>query len=243
MTQEHKMGHNKTPLQVHPIQAKRMLEHWQGNRERAGIPPTDFESYHLACMESGGVVGSIPVPMGMKLLVETGVNKLKGKNQEILLDKLGERLAFERTGVRLYDSLITKLKGDEEAQKVVDLHDIEKIRNQELQHFRMLQQVVEEMGADPTGVTPSADVTGVMSLGLVQVCNDYRIDFTNSLEAILIVELTDNDSWENLIELAENFGQKKLSERCQSALAQEAEHLASVRSWIKALTKQKSGAA
>lgn len=33
--------------------------------------------------------------------------RVKGDSPTILLDKLGERLAFKRTGTRLYDALIT----------------------------------------------------------------------------------------------------------------------------------------
>ena len=38
-------------------------------------------------------------------MLKTALNKLVGVSPEVLIDKLGERLAFERTGTRLYDAL------------------------------------------------------------------------------------------------------------------------------------------
>ena len=40
--------------------------------------------------------------------LKTALNKLTGVSPEMLIDKLGERLAFERTGVRLYEALLAK---------------------------------------------------------------------------------------------------------------------------------------
>jgi hypothetical protein len=44
----------------------------------------------------------------VKGVAKTGMQKLTGKKPEVLIDKLGARLAFERTGTRLYDALLGK---------------------------------------------------------------------------------------------------------------------------------------
>ena len=41
-------------------------------------------------------VGSIPPPATLKGMVKTGVARLSGSNLGVLLDKIGERIAFER---------------------------------------------------------------------------------------------------------------------------------------------------
>ena len=73
-----------------------------------------------------------------------------------------------------------------------------------------LANVKYTMGADPTAETPSADVIGVASQGLLQVITDPRTTLSQSLEAMLTAELTDNDGWETLAALADDLGQTEL---------------------------------
>lgn len=51
------------------------------------------------------------------------------------LDKLSERLAFERTGVRLYEALLNKCQTLGESAPGPTLEDIEHIGSEELEHF------------------------------------------------------------------------------------------------------------
>jgi hypothetical protein len=96
----------------------------------------------------------------------------------------------------------------------------------------MLGEVIEELGGDPSAVTPAADLTGVAGAGLVQVVTDPRTTLIQALEAILAAELVDNDCWEALSEMARLRGREDLSSRFDRALAQEREHLAGVRRWL-----------
>ncbi|HYF21309.1 MAG TPA: ferritin Dps family protein, partial [Ramlibacter sp.] len=78
----------------------------------------------------------------------------------MLIDKLGERLAFERTGVRLYEALILKV-ATATSGLAVDGAQLRRIRDEEEAHFRLVGQCLQEIGADPTAMTPCADVIGV----------------------------------------------------------------------------------
>jgi len=186
-------------------------------------------------------VGSIPPPLS------TG-KKTKGApasaTMGILLDKLGERIAFERTGARLYGAVITKylaltnagevpLPPNEEGEPALDT--LIRIRAQELQHFKLLTQCVQELGGDPTAQTPCADVTATASSGLLQVVTDPRTTLAQSLNAVLTAELTDNAGWELLGELAALAGQAQLTEPFAEALRAEQEHLEFVEGWLRAL--------
>ena len=124
----------------------------------------------------------------------------------MLLDKLSERLAFERMGTRLYEALVNKCEilGEEEYEPT--LEQLQTIGDQELNHFLLLQRVVTDLGGDPTVQSPSADVAAVASLGILQVVTDPRTSITQCLQALLTAELTDNDGWSLLISLAENLG-------------------------------------
>jgi hypothetical protein len=150
----------------------------------------------------------------------------------MLLDKLGERLAFERAGTRLYQALLSKFEAYGGVEGGPSREDIEHILTEEFSHFEMLRQAITALGGDPTELTPAANLQLTASSGLCQVMVDPRIDFAHSLEAILVAELTDNDCWESLAELARLANANELAQACEGALLTEQEHLEKVRAWV-----------
>ena len=93
----------------------------------------------------------------------------------VLLDKLSERLAFERMGVRLYEALLNKCETLGESSPGPTLDDVKRIGTEELEHFLMLNQTITDLGGDPTVESPSADIAGVASMGIMQVLTDPRV--------------------------------------------------------------------
>jgi rubrerythrin len=156
---------------------------------------------------------------------------LKGESPQILLDKLGERLAFERTGARLYDALITKCEVMLDGDISMSIDDLQSIRADEARHFLMLADAIESLGGDPTSQTPSADLVGVESMGLVQVLNDPRTSLAQSLHAIVTAELADKSGWETLIALVDEHELTDMVNDFTLALNEEREHLALVQTW------------
>jgi len=216
------------------------------------IDTSDLQTQKIAFIHEAESVGSVPAPNTLKGFVKTGVAKLKGGEPTVLLDKLGERIAFERTGTRLYDALIAKYEatlasGSDPLTPLLSaeqppgtfaeppLQTLQRIRTEELAHFKMLCLVVIEMGGDPTSMTPCADVTAVASMGIMQVLNDPRTTLAQCLNAMMTAELTDNAGWELLIELADQAGQTQYASRFETALAEEAVHLQTIRAWLSAL--------
>ena len=104
----------------------------------------------------------------------------------------------------------------------------------------MLQQAITQLGGDATIQTPSADIAGVLSHGMVQVVSDARTTVPQMLQALLNAELVDNDGWELLGELAAELGQDELEEQCQKALEEEQQHLAKVREWILSMAMEEA---
>ncbi|MCE1191304.1 MAG: ferritin-like domain-containing protein [Acidovorax sp.] len=192
-------------------------------------------------------VGSIPPPVTVQGMLKTGFDKLIGERPEVLLDKLGERLAFERSGTRLYDALMCKYDTLAEEGEVPPLavpldaggedvpSTLQRIRNEEHQHFQMLTEAVRALGGDPTAQTPCADVGATASMGILQVVTDPRTTLAQSLNALLMAELADNAGWELLIALADEAGEDDLVQQFQRALAEEQEHLVTIKSWLTAL--------
>jgi rubrerythrin len=148
------------------------------------------------------------------------------------LDKLGERLAFERAGVRLYEALLVKIDAPPVGAPTLGRGEREllaRICLEEHEHYLLLQQAIQEVGGDPSCLTPSADVAGVMMSGLPKVLLDPRTTVAHGLDAILVAELADNDAWERLEEMAEARGLASLAMRFAEALEHEQEHLETVR--------------
>lgn len=152
----------------------------------------------------------------------------------LLMDKLGERLAFERTGTRLYEALLSKHDAYGSFEGGPSREDIAHIMSEELDHFHMLIDAIKSLGGDPTELTPSANVQLTASRGVGQVLVDPRTNLLQSLEAIAMAELTDNECWETLTGLAHLAGEEELAERCEEALLTEQEHLETVRGWLAA---------
>src|SRR5690606_32748783 len=110
--------------------------------------------------------------------------------------------------------------------------ELEKIRDEEHQHFLLVRDAIRELGADPTAMTPSADVIGVAGSGWVQVLSDPRTTLTQCLDVMMVVEHGDVDGWELLIEMADNLGFDELAERFRAAHLVEEEHAIKVRAWL-----------
>ncbi|HEU4626645.1 MAG TPA: ferritin-like domain-containing protein [Steroidobacteraceae bacterium] len=238
------MGPNKTGAALVPEEIKLMLDAVSELSPPAPISNLTLDMERQSYISQADSIGSIPEPVGrgQKAARKNGLDPMRA----VFLDKLGERLAFERTGTRLYDALITKYLALENGTGsgplgASALQTLQKIRTDELAHFHLLSQAIASLGGDPTAQTPCADVTAAASIGLMQVVTDPRTTFAQCLNTVLTVELTDNASWEMLSELATKAGQRDLAKLFAEPLATEAEHLTTVRGWLEALVMDEAG--
>jgi hypothetical protein len=179
-------------------------------------------------------LATMPPPGTLKELASTTVKLLKGQKALVLVDKVAERMAFERGGVRLYEALVSKFDAFGSWEGGPARTELESILRDELRHFHFLAEVLGMLGADATAVTPSADVHEVLATGLRTVLTDPRTDLRSSLEAILQAELADNDCWLTLVRLAVGYGENELAQRFQRCLDEERVHLSRVRVWLTA---------
>ena len=225
------LGMNRTGVQMSPIDTAAMQD--SDNAPIRGAPGDEraLLDAREACIVNAGGIGSIPMPGTVAGAVSMGMHMLKGDRPQILLDKLGERLAFERTGTRLYDALLAKCDVMQGGPAGMTRDHVADIRRDEARHFLLLKDAIESLGGDPTAQTPGADVAGVESLGLVQVLNDPRTSLAQSLHALLTAELADRAGWETLIMLAGEAGQDDLVAGFTLALEDEHRHLVLVQGW------------
>jgi rubrerythrin len=225
-----RLGKNRTGIQMSPADSRKMLQEPKG----APFTPGDdsgIMKIRTAYIEASGPVGTVPPPATAKGALKAGAKALTGKKAHVFIDRIGERLAFERTGTRLYDAFITKCRAEANGAAKQLIAQLEHIRDEEAAHFHLLVECMEKLGADPTAQTPAADVTGVESAGLMQVVTDPMTSATQSLHAILIAELADNDAWDELVLLAQELGQDDMVGQFAAARDQEREHLATIRQW------------
>lgn len=227
------MGTNRTGIATSPVDSKRLI-----NGARDGMT-ADPMAGHLALTverrahsESAEPLGTVPPPGSLKGAAEAVVEAIKGNHATVFLDLLAERLAFERTGARLYEALLVKRDAAEPHPGAPTREELEKIRDDEIRHFGIVVAAMKEMGGDPTAVTPSADAMAVASSGLVQLLADPRTTLTEALKAMLIAELTDRDAWILLADLADRLGKPDMANQFRDALEQEENHLAAVRTWV-----------
>lgn len=245
------LGHNLTGAAVSPAAVQAMTDAADTLTPFTDIDTTDMDARKLAFIDESEAVGSVPLPTSVKGVAKAGVAKLKGGEPTVFLDKLGERLAYERAGTRLYDALILKYRATRQAQAdalpAVGGEDpgtaLERIRQEEFEHFSMLCEAMKTMGGDPTAQTPCADVTAVASSGFMQVLNDPRTTLAQCLNAMLAVELADNAGWELLATLADEAGQNDLAGRFLAALGQEQQHLELIKGWLTGIVSDKKAAA
>jgi hypothetical protein len=185
-----------------------------------------------ASYSKGEPIGTMPPPANVKGVAKTVMNAVTGGAPLQLLDKLGERLAFERTGTRVWEAMVAKYDAVGSFTGGPSRDELVHIRDEELRHFTMLRDLVERLDADPTAVTPSADVAAVLSMGIPKVLTDPRTTMAQALEGALLAELADNDCWPPLLELLVNGGYDEEAQRFLCAVKSEREHLQHVRTWL-----------
>jgi rubrerythrin len=222
---------NRTGMGLSPELGRELVDAALSAKPSSAGDDHGLATLRIDYARSAEPVGTVPVP----LEAEAAEAEADDPRMSVLIDKLGERLAFERSGVRIYQALLSKLEsgplpGGPTTQEL--LH----IQEEELSHYELVKSSIESLGGDPTAVTPSADITGVLSCGIPQVLADPRTTLRQGLDAVLVAELTDNDGWQLLIKLCDELEEKELAEQFREALRSEAEHLANVRRWLENTT-------
>lgn len=230
MEKSNKLGRNRTGIDMSPIHSKEMIS---GAEELTAPSQSDFPPLMVVereYIQDGGSVGSVPMPGTMKGMLKSVMEKMTGHNPEIFINKLGERLAFERSGVRLYETLIVKCESMDIPSQI-SLDVLRHFRDEEEQHFHIVNNAMKSLGADPTAQTPDADIAAVSSMGIQKVISDPRTSLSQCLSALLTAELVDNAGWELLIKLAEEMGMEEITADFVKPLQQEQVHLEQIREW------------
>ena len=223
---------NQTGVMANPDLAAELIKGAKKTIPSSESDGKQVETNRAGYLKEGLPIGSPPV---IVLDDRAGEEEMfaDADRMSVLLDKLGERLAFERQGTRLYEAFLQKLEqAPLEESAGPSSEELRHICEEELEHFKLLQKTIGKIGGDATVQTPSADVAGVLSHGIMQIVSDPRTTITQTLQAMLSAELADNDGWQMLKGLAGRLGFSDLQTECEKAFQEEQEHLEKVRVWL-----------
>lgn len=235
-----KLGHNRTGMQMSPLHGEMLRKTARDASVLADPEATEQPEAMLMAevrreyVNEADALGSVPPPGTMTGIVKSGGAMISGKRLQVFIDKVAERMAYERGGTRLYDAALVKVVALSQGTPVT-IERVKQIRNQEAEHAEMLRQALVSLGADPTAQTPCADLVGVQSMGLMQAVSDPRTSLAQTLSSLLAAELIDVASWELLSRLATSLGNDELAEKFDAALEQENEHLTTISGWYEGL--------
>ncbi len=162
----------------------------------------------------------------------------------LVVDLIGERLAFQRSAVRLYEALAAKAAAVTPTTGAPTAQALSALADEKLGHVGTLVVALEELGGDP--VRPSsalAAATAATTNGALRVVTDPHATLTQALFATLGAELLDNEAWTLLGDLAERLGYEHqgLAGSFRQALVDEERHLDRLRTWLTAGLEAQAG--
>src|ERR671931_538197 len=94
------------------------------------------------------------------------MDKLSQANKDKVIDVLSERLQFERSGVKLYDAVIQKMRSSREPAVAKMLDQMQEHRDQEKEHEEWLEECIRQLGGDAKQLTEKAKLVTQESKGI-----------------------------------------------------------------------------
>jgi hypothetical protein len=154
--------------------------------------------------------------------------------QRFILDKLGARLELARTCARLYEALIPKLEAHGAFRGGPTRAQLERFRDEELGHEMVVHRLMTKLGGDPTVPTGSANRQAAVTGGLVELIEAPRTSLIDCLDALVIAELVDHESWRQLRLVMAPLGEVPVGMQIREIERSATEHLTAARAWLTA---------
>jgi bacterioferritin (cytochrome b1) len=156
------------------------------------------------------------------------------ENREKAIDILSERLAFERSGVKLYDRILAVLREEHGDGMSRVIGEMQKHRDQEKEHEEWLEAQIRGLGGTAHEETDRSRLVSRESEGIAKVVSsEDRI--AHLFHALLAAELVDNAGWDLLARLADEAGDRTAKREFKRRLHEEEEHLVFVRKVVEKL--------
>jgi rubrerythrin len=159
-------------------------------------------------------------------------------NRAKVIDLLAGRLAFERAGVRLYDAVIAKLRALRDPGLLLVLGQLQDYRDEEKEHEEWLATQIRELGGDTSVETDMVRLETRESRGIGDVILDGDNDVMHLFHALYAAELADNASWDLLLALADEAGDRDAKKAFKRRLREEDKHLGFARQVVERLARR-----
>src|SRR5690606_12438376 len=108
MEQSTELGANKTGIDMSPVHSKKMIEGSERVFTSNGDGKTALNLFEQHYIENADPLGSVPLPGTVKGMMKSAMKTVTGHHPQVFINKLGERLAYARSCVRIYQQLINK---------------------------------------------------------------------------------------------------------------------------------------
>jgi bacterioferritin (cytochrome b1) len=161
--------------------------------------------------------------------IEDLMRKLIEANRDKVLDLLTARLEFERTGVKLYDNVIERVRSAGVGDYARMLDTLKEHRDEEKEHEEWLEQQIRSAGGDAHGSTDMSRLEGTESQGITKVILDGDPQLGHALHALLVAELADNAGWDLLVKIAAEAHDGEAKRGFRKRLHEEEQHLIYIR--------------
>jgi len=162
------------------------------------------------------------------------MQKLAGTNVSRVIDLLNERLTFERSGVKLYDKILERMRTDPQAARMVE--QMQEHRDEEKEHEEWLEKQIRALGGDARSPSEKSILVRAESQGIEHVI-ERDAQLPHDFHALLIAELADNAGWDLLVQLADEVGDRDAKKEFKKRLHEEEEHLLFVRHAVEQFAK------
>ena len=162
------------------------------------------------------------------------MQKLAGTNVSRVIDLLNERLTFERSGVKLYDKILERMRSDPQAALMVE--QMQEHRDEEKEHEEWLEKQIRALGGDARSPSEKSILVRAESQGIEHVI-ERDAQLPHDFHALLIAELADNAGWDLLVQLADEVGDRDAKKEFKKRLHEEEEHLLFVRHAVEQFAK------
>ncbi len=166
------------------------------------------------------------------------MNKLAQTNRTKVIDLLNERLVFERTGVKLYDAILDRMRASNEKPITKMIDQMQEHRDQEKEHEEWLEEQVRRLGGDAHGKTEMALLIEKESRGIEDVILDGDPAVPHLFHALFAAELVDNAGWDLLVQLADEADDHDAKRAFKKRLHEEEEHLVFMRRTLEKLAEK-----
>lgn len=165
------------------------------------------------------------------------MKKLAEMHPEKLLDLLTERLTFERTSVRLYDTVISRMKSSNDKNVIGMIGQMTKQRKDEKDHEEWLEEQVRALGSDAHSETELSELIERESRGIMEVIAQDN-ELPHLFHALLTAELVDDNGWKLLLQLADEAGDDVARQELRVRAEAEEQHLIYIRTVVAAFARK-----